>query len=67
MTRAEFVERLMASGHSRNSANQIADKTKAEGRTYGEVYDAVVAVKRLAETLFPALSVAGKNATKASE
>lgn len=55
----------MANGYSRNSANRIADAVVADGKTYAEVYKALLAVKKLTATITPALSEAVDRFTKA--
>ena len=66
MTRKRFVKLAMATGYSRNSANRIADAVVADGKTYAEVYKALLAVKKLTVAFIPALSEAVERFTKAA-
>lgn len=56
MTRKRFVKLAMASGYSRNSANRIAEKVPASGKSYAEVHKALLAVKKLTAAIVPAVS-----------
>lgn len=66
MTRKRFVKLAMANGYSRNSANRIAGAVVADGKTYAEVYKALLAFKKLTATITPALSEAVERFTKAA-
>ena len=66
MTRKRFVKLAMASGYSRNSANRIAEKVPASGKSYAEVHKALLPFKKLTATITPAISEAVERFTKAA-